>query len=71
MLRWGDEGFEDVRLEQRGGVLGGGGLDVAVEDGDWGWDGCCWALLIENVLSVLGFVVEGDSGCVGETAEVK
>lgn len=49
MLGWSEEGFEDVREKEGGGVLGGGGGDVAVEDGDWGWDCCCWALLILGV----------------------
>jgi hypothetical protein len=56
-LCWGEEGFEDVWEEEGGGVLGGGGGDVAVEDGDWGWDCCCWALLIVNIVSI-GFNVE-------------
>ena len=44
VLRCGEEGFDGVREEQGGGVGGGGGLDVVVKDGDWGRDGCCWAL---------------------------
>lgn len=52
MLGWSEEGFEDVREKEGGGVLGGGGGDVAVEDGDWGWDCCCWALGSERVVLV-------------------
>ena len=47
VLRGSEEGFEDVWAEQGRGVRGGRGLDVVVEDGDWGGDGCCGALGLE------------------------
>lgn len=50
VLRWGEESFEDVREEEGGSVLGGGRLDVVVEDGDWGGDGCCWALWLKSIV---------------------
>ena len=48
VLRWGEEGFEDVGEEQGRGVGGGRGREVVVEDWDWVGDGCDGALWLEN-----------------------
>ena len=59
VLRWGEEGFEDVWEEEGSGVFGGRRLDVVVEDGDWVWDCGGWALFVRGNVRTCRLMMAG------------